>query len=170
MRIDSSFIADFVFAAVIYLILLFTLWKNKGVKKIVVNSIMYFYIVAVFTVTVMPVIENIKYIGTFDYRYMRLVPFDDYNCGRVAAFKQIILNTVMFIPFGFLLPMINTAERRTYMIFLLSLELSLIIEVVQLFSRVGSFDVDDLILNTMGGLIGYWAYRAIRSLGRKIAD
>lgn len=90
--------------------------------------------------------------------------------GIPAVILNLVGNIVAFVPFGFLVPMINSAERRTYMIFLLSLELSLIIEVVQLFSRVGSFDVDDLILNTLGGLIGYWAYRAIRSLGRRLAD
>lgn len=88
--------------------------------------------------------------------------------GTPAVVLNIVGNIVAFIPFGFLVPMINSAERRTYMIFLLSLELSLIIEVIQLFSRVGSFDVDDLILNTLGGLIGYWAYRTIRNLGRKV--
>lgn len=90
--------------------------------------------------------------------------------GMPAVILNLVGNIVAFMPFGFLLPMINTAERRSYMIFLLTFELSLVIEVVQLFSRVGSFDVDDLILNTLGGLIGYWAYKAIRSIGRKIAD
>jgi len=113
MRIDSSFIADFVVAALVYLTLLFTLWRKKGAKRILLNSIAYFYIVAVLTVTIMPVIENIKYIGSFPYRYMRLIPFDDYNCGRVAAFKQIVLNTVMFIPFGFLLPLIRKHNLLT---------------------------------------------------------
>ena len=33
--------------------------------------------------------------------------------------------------------------------------LSLSIEIIQLFTKVGCFDVDDLLLNTLGGLIGY---------------
>ena len=36
-----------------------------------------------------------------------------------------------------------------------SFDLSLAIEIIQLLTRVGSFDVDDLILNTLGGVIGY---------------
>ena len=166
MRIDSSFIADFVFAAVIYLILLFTLWKNKGVKKIVVNSIMYFYIVAVFMVTIMPVIENIKYIGTFEYRFMRLVPFDDYNCGRVAAFKQLVLNTLMFIPFGFLLPLVRKHNLLT--VTLLSVAFSVFIEVFQPFiSAVRYSDITDVITNTLGGIIGYLLYLLIKKLFKK---
>lgn len=107
-----------------------------------------------------------------------LIPFQEITryieyramIGMPAVILNLVGNVLAFVPFGFLVPMINSAERRTYMIFLLSLELSLIIEVIQLFTRVGSFDVDDLILNVTGGLIGYWGYRAIRSLGRKIAD
>ena len=44
---------------------------------------------------------------------------------------------------------------------LLSFELTLFIEVSQLILRVGSCDVDDMILNTLGGCIGYGIYRAV---------
>jgi len=90
--------------------------------------------------------------------------------GIPVVIINLVGNIVAFVPFGFLVPMISPKERRTGMIFLLSLELSLVIEVIQLFTYVGSFDVDDLILNTLGGLIGYWGYKAMRSLGRKIAE
>ena len=33
--------------------------------------------------------------------------------------------------------------------------MSLLVEILQIVLRVGSFDVDDLILNTLGGIIGY---------------
>lgn len=166
MRIDSSFIADFVVAALVYLTLLFTLWRKNGAKRILLNSIVYFYIVAVLTVTIMPVIENIKYIGSFPYRYMRLIPFDDYNCGRVAAFKQIVLNTVMFIPFGFLLPLIRKHNLLT--VTLLSAAFSVFIEVFQPFiSAVRYSDITDVITNTLGGIIGYLLYLLIKKLFKK---
>ena len=38
---------------------------------------------------------------------------------------------------------------------LYSFELSLLVELLQLVFKVGSFDVDDLLLNTIGGLLGY---------------
>ena len=40
-----------------------------------------------------------------------------------------------------------------------SFELSLLVELLQLVFRVGSFDVDDLLLNTLGGMAGYGLYR-----------
>ena len=36
--------------------------------------------------------------------------------------------------------------------------LSLAIELIQLVSKVGSFDVDDLMLNTLGGVLGYLTF------------
>ena len=166
MRIDSSFIADFIFAALTYFLLIFTVWKNKGAKRIILNSLFYFYIVAVFMVTVMPVIENIKYIGTFPYRFMRLVPFDDYNCGRVAAFKQIVLNTFMFVPFGFMLPLMRKQNLLTVTI--LSAAFSVFIEVFQPFiSAVRYSDITDVITNTLGGIIGYLLYLLFKKLFKK---
>ena len=163
MKIDSSFIADFIFAALIYILLLFTLWKDKGTKKILLNTVFYFYIVAVLTVTVMPVIENIKYIGTFPYRYMRLIPFDDYNCGRAAAFKQIVLNTLMFVPLGFLLPLMG--KHKFLFVTLVSFGFSTFIEVFQPFiSSVRYSDITDVITNTLGGMMGYLIYFIIRKL------
>lgn len=114
--------------------------------------------VAEFSYNLTPFQEIKRYI---EYRAM---------IGMPGVILNLLGNIVAFMPFGFLVPMISHKERRTVMIFLLTLELSLVIEVIQLFTYVGSFDVDDLILNTLGGLMGYWGYQAVRSLGRKIAD
>jgi len=43
-----------------------------------------------------------------------------------------------------------------------SFELSLLVELIQLVTKVGSFDVDDIILNTIGGAIGYIVYKVVR--------
>ena len=42
---------------------------------------------------------------------------------------------------------------------LVGFEFSLFIELMQLITKVGSYDVDDLIMNTVGGILGYIAYR-----------
>ena len=44
---------------------------------------------------------------------------------------------------------------RAFLIFLSGFLLSLTVEVIQLISKVGCFDVDDLILNTLGAVLGY---------------
>jgi len=51
---------------------------------------------------------------------------------------------------------------------LYSFELSLVVEILQLVFKVGSLDVDDLILNTIGGLFGFLIYDLVKKLTRKI--
>ncbi len=75
-------------------------------------------------------------------------------------------NVIGFMPFGFLLPLLSEKERRLLMIVLLTFELSLVVEVLQLFTGRGSFDVDDLMLNTLGGALGYGCYCVFARLSR----
>lgn len=70
-------------------------------------------------------------------------------------FLNVILNVAAFAPFGFILPIISPKNRKFINIFLLSLELTLTIEILQLVFKVGIFDVDDIFLNTVGGALGY---------------
>lgn len=64
-------------------------------------------------------------------------------------------NIFAFSPFGFVLPIISPKNRKFIHVFLLSFELSLSIEIIQLLFKVGCFDVDDMLLNTIGGILGY---------------
>jgi len=67
---------------------------------------------------------------------------------------NIIGNVLAFAPFGFMLPIISVRNRNLFKITLLSLEFSLTIETIQLMLKVGIFDVDDLFMNTLGGILG----------------
>ncbi|MEH7438856.1 VanZ family protein [Neobacillus drentensis] len=64
-------------------------------------------------------------------------------------------NVVGFIPFGFILPLLMKKFQRLSAVMLASFCLSLTFEILQLLFEFGSFDVDDLILNTFGGMLGY---------------
>ncbi len=79
--------------------------------------------------------------------------------GTQAVFWNLGGNVLCFMPFGFFTPWMWKQADRWYLSVLLSLYLSLLIELTQLFLRVGSFDVDDLLLNTVGGLLGFLCYR-----------
>ena len=80
---------------------------------------------------------------------------------------NVVGNVVVFLPFGMFLPQLFPKCKNVLLTILLSLEFSFVIEVIQLISRVGSFDVDDLLLNTIGGLCGYILYGAGSFLRRK---
>jgi len=75
-------------------------------------------------------------------------------------------NLLIFAPLGFLVPLMRTRKTGVIRIFIYSFLFSLGIEILQLVTRVGVFDVDDIILNTAGGLIGYVLYLFTRFLYR----
>ncbi len=87
--------------------------------------------------------------------------------GIRAVFWNLGGNVLCFMPFGFCLPWLFKSLDRVHLAVLLSLYLSLLIELTQLFLRVGSFDVDDLLLNTLGGLLGFICYRLWRKICRR---
>lgn len=82
--------------------------------------------------------------------------------GYYVFFANVVGNFVVFMPFGFLMPTLTNYKYNVVLISLMSFEFSLLIEIVQLFTKLGSFDVDDLLLNTLGGFSGYILYRLCR--------
>lgn len=84
------------------------------------------------------------------------------------GWKAVILNlggnVAGFMPFGFFLPVVSRRGRRWYNTFLLGFFLSLCIETTQLVFKVGSFDVDDLLLNTIGGILGFLCYKEVQGV------
>lgn len=75
--------------------------------------------------------------------------------GFRAVFLNLAGNVIGFMPFGALLPVMAKSARRGWRVTLLGFEVSALIEISQLIFQVGCFDVDDIILNTLGGLLGY---------------
>lgn len=69
-------------------------------------------------------------------------------------FKNLFGNIVLFIPIGLFAPVINRSYLRFFRFAGLTLAILITIETVQLVTKVGSFDVDDLILNFTGAVLG----------------
>lgn len=78
-----------------------------------------------------------------DYSYM------------LNSFENLVGNVAVFIPFGFLFPYVFKRGRNFFIMFLNAFLFVLGIEVFQLFSAFGAFDVDDILLNCAGAVIGY---------------
>lgn len=72
---------------------------------------------------------------------------------------NLVGNVVAFMPFGMFLPLFWERCRRFWRTALYGFELSLFVEIQQLIFKVGSFDVDDLILNTIGAAAGFFCSR-----------
>lgn len=79
--------------------------------------------------------------------------------GWKLAFVNLFGNVIVFIPLGFLAPCILVQRPRCWKIVLGSFLLSLTIELTQLICKIGCCDIDDVFLNTVGGLVGYMIYK-----------
>lgn len=81
--------------------------------------------------------------------------------GMYIVLVNLLGNIVAFVPFGFFLPMLCRVGKNMVVCVLGSALFSLAVESIQLFTKVGAFDVDDIFLNTIGGLAGFLVYRFI---------
>ncbi len=80
---------------------------------------------------------------------------------RHAAIVNLFGNVGTFIPLGVFLPLLFKRYRNLFMTTGVSVVIICAIELLQLFTLTGVCDVDDLILNMTGVLIGYIAYRIV---------
>lgn len=99
------------------------------------------------------------------------IPFKEimrYNITSRLFFKNVLGNMIMFLPFGFFVSFYLKSEKITLPLFLILIA-SISIEIVQLLiGRV--FDVDDIILNILGGLLGYGIYFILKRIGEKLPN
>lgn len=109
------------------------------------------------------------------YRY-NFIPFKEIirflnyrmQLGTRAVLINLVGNIGAFIPFGLFVPIISIKLRKPGKVILLGMLLSIAVEFIQLVTRVGCCDVDDVILNTLGTIIGYLLFYICHTIWRKI--
>lgn len=108
-----------------------------------------------------------------EYRYnlilfKEITRFTEYReeLGAFAVFTNLFGNILIFMPFGFFISMASKS-RGFFMTLFYSFGLSLCVEVFQLITKVGCFDVDDLLLNTIGGVLGYIIFMICNMIRRR---
>lgn len=82
--------------------------------------------------------------------------------------KNIFLNYLMFVPFGFWLGIGSKSLRKLWKILLLAFTFSLIIETTQLYTSRGIFELDDIMGNTIGAGIGFGIFSIFSTISRKL--
>lgn len=80
-----------------------------------------------------------------------------------------ILNIIFFIPFGFLLPTLWMEFRKLLPTVFTGFIFSLIIEIGQLFT-IRVTDVDDLIMNTLGTILGFIIFKIFSKIFKKLSS
>ena len=81
--------------------------------------------------------------------------------------RHIVLNVALFAPLGALLPMMHCRLRSWVYALLCGAALSTMIETTQLLAAAGQCDVNDIIANTLGALLGYGLFRLL-GMGRRM--
>lgn len=133
---------------IIYLILQLIYIKN------VLTTIIYFifscYLVVVWILVGMPDVLYMKLNANINVVAFR---------GMLGDYEQTILNVLLFIPMGMLLPITSTRFRNLRVILITGFLCSFMIEAAQLLT-LRATDINDLISNTVGTAIGFIIYKA----------
>lgn len=152
---------------------------KKNVRRLKIFSRSLFIIYLMITLYLMLFSESMgRTIENQEYRY-NLVLFKEISrfirysgeLGFFAVALNLLGNVACFVPLGFFLPIMAKKLRSVLLVAILTFCFSLCVELIQLLFKVGCFDVDDLFMNTVGGIIGYLFfsiyYRIFRNRGKR---
>lgn len=134
----------------------FELYRELFILAFLLYSLILFYVVT---------FQDINY-GTNNF-----IPFREimrYEFGSSFFIHNVLGNILLFIPFGFFVSFILKTKKPGYII-IITFITSLVIEFTQLL--IGrTFDVDDVMLNIIGGFLGYFVYLIIQVVYDKLPD
>lgn len=146
---------------IVFMTMFFVLMKRGCVKQyenFVVTTV--FGVLLSLIVSFVFVMTLFRIPGKEDVSF-RLKPFESYWIvaeGNIEVMLQIIINIVMFIPIGFLLPCcFKLYENYSYVLITVVI-VSISIELFQLIFKIGLFETDDVINNVFGTMIGLGIY------------
>lgn len=117
-------------------------WHSK--RRTVLYLVFSLYLCGVYAAAGLPHIRNLAFRPRINLTFFAYM-FTDFST---------MLNVLFFVPLGFLLPMIWNRFRAVYRTIPFGLGISLAVEVLQIFT-LRATDVNDLMTNTLGTVIGY---------------
>lgn len=134
----------------------FKLYRELFMLSFLLYSLILFYVVT---------FQDINY-GTNNF-----IPFKEimrYEFGSSYFIHNVLGNILLFIPFGFFVSYI-VSSKKPYYIVIITFITSIAIEFTQLL--IGrTFDVDDVLLNLIGGILGYLVYLVLQTIYDKLPD
>ena len=128
------------------LIYIFLFDRERAKRKWGWMALLTLYLNAMYIVIGVPGVQYICWDPT-----LNLIPFQDFSTSNIMGMA---LNAVMFAPLGFLLPAYFERYRHWGRTLAAGFLTSLMVELIQLFTFRAT-DVDDLIMNTLGTLVGF---------------
>ena len=128
------------------LIYIFLFDRDRAKRKWGWMALLTLYLNAMYIVIGVPGVQYICWDPT-----LNLIPFQDFSTSNIMG---MVLNMVMFAPLGFLLPAYFERYRHWGRTLAAGFLTSLTVELIQLFTFRAT-DVDDLIMNTLGTIVGF---------------
>lgn len=164
--IAYGFLSTILPALMLYIVL-HSAYRSKGFVEPRNHFVMIFvlsvYVAGVFFFTGAGTVYDIRQYGLDAMAlHANLSPFSDEAIDVVAY----LLNVVLFLPLGSLLPLLWPKQDKLWKILLAGAAFSLLIELSQLLNFRNS-DIDDLLLNTLGAVIGFALYRGYAALTKR---
>lgn len=151
-----------VLSALVYLPYLLYSNRRYGKQKFSYHFVKYTFIGYCISLVFLTILWQLP-ISTFppEHYFLNLRPFvwmyEVYDMGVKKMTQQLLLNIGMFVPYGLLLPMAVKKMRSLRKVVLTILCSTVTIETMQYFLG-RSADIDDVIMNLTGGLLGYLFY------------
>lgn len=151
-------------------------WKNKRFdwKRELQLLLVYICIVVIVRFTfcpfgtvdgkIQPLIFDIEKMWSFRINLLPFVYMADYENFREAVIN-FVGNTLMFVPVGIVYPIVYQDLDTPKKVIAAGVGFSFVIEILQLpfYDRVS--DIDDLILNSFGYVLGYFIYLGVKKIG-----
>lgn len=156
--------------------------KNKHIKYIEIFSfLIYLYGFLYFTffsreagddaLIRLQLLKSYKRAFAFDSGFLHVIKqifteglnagLDSIHIESTETLDGIILNILLFVPFGYMLPcLFKKLQKALWAVVLTGFVCSLLTETIQLVTHLGWFDLDDLLNNTMGCILGVILYRS----------
>lgn len=141
--------------------------KNSKVLRIIIWGIFVIYILVLLKIILFKNVNLEQFLSgnIGGYHAYNLIPFltihDFISMGSISfgrVFSNIFGNILVFMPLGYFLPLLMPRFKKFWKVLLISIGLSVVFEISQYVFMLGSLDIDDVILNTLGGAIGYGLY------------
>ena len=135
--------------------------KDKTLRKRILIVYLIFYLLAMIGFTFANFRDNVLIDNGIMDRGYNLIPFSSINqmlnspLGLKVGLYNIIGNFLMLTPLAVLLPLISDRFKKVRNYFVAIILVSLVIELTQYITRIGSLDIDDFILNVSGSFILY---------------
>lgn len=135
--------------------------KHKSLVFLIFYSIFFAYIVAVLSKTQFDIYfdNTMSIIGANVFESMNLIPLIGLEARDIMTS---VLNVIMFIPFGFLLPFVARINFKGLFIwaatFSYCLEMGQLISGIFMGGTLRVVDINDVIFNITGAIIGYISF------------